>query len=370
MIGLSLVATVFWVVVLCLGLEFYLQKTHAAFLPLMVDREYHRATAQFPYSAKYIYTYRHTDFNRLPDQPSKSELNFRPDTKPNGQATDADFTILTLGDSVTYGHLVYDTETYPAQLESLLTERGYQVNVFNAAVPGYCPDQYALQTAELAQFYRPELIIVNLNVNDLTDTFGVCLFQKKGVTLQQVAAEFHSLYYQAWLVDHAPAWLRNSLVFNRLLRAITFNNERVNLRCGYPHNPDHRFYLDKINLLIQRIKATVPAETKLLFTLVPNQSFFVPTDSPLQTPLSLQYRYDRDSLIELPELVNLIDLNQVIADNGYTQERAEPLFLTDQIEEGVNFGNKHLSAQGNGLVATLLAEYIQLHYALPTTPQP
>ena len=73
--------------------------------------------------------------------------------------------ILVLGDSLTAGYGLEQSEAFPVQLEERLRSAGYAVNVINAGVSG---DTTAggLARVEWALADRPDIVIVELGAND------------------------------------------------------------------------------------------------------------------------------------------------------------------------------------------------------------
>lgn len=75
-------------------------------------------------------------------------------------------TIVTLGDSFTYGKSVHRDESWPAVLGNL-----NGASVYNMAVQGYSPLQYAALLRQ-ALTLDPRIVIVGLNIpNDLSETY-------------------------------------------------------------------------------------------------------------------------------------------------------------------------------------------------------
>jgi hypothetical protein len=89
-----------------------------------------------------------------------------PSAKPPGVLR-----ILTTGDAFTSAEGVDTAQAWPRRLESRLAElrAGHPVEVLNFAVTGYGPNQYARVVREFAPLYRPDLILVELYVNDFED---------------------------------------------------------------------------------------------------------------------------------------------------------------------------------------------------------
>lgn len=73
--------------------------------------------------------------------------------------------ILTLGDSLTAGYGLIEADSFPAQLQAALTERGIDVDVLNSGVSG---DTTSAGRARLAWALsdQPDVVIVELGAND------------------------------------------------------------------------------------------------------------------------------------------------------------------------------------------------------------
>ena len=73
--------------------------------------------------------------------------------------------ILTLGDSLTAGYGLIEADSFPAQLQAALTERGFNVDVLNGGVSG---DTTSAGRARLewALSDQPDVVIVELGAND------------------------------------------------------------------------------------------------------------------------------------------------------------------------------------------------------------
>ena len=80
------------------------------------------------------------------------------------------FRILTMGCSTTFGWGVADGESYPAVLESLVHEAGYDhVEVINGGQPGYTSFQGMWLWEEVLKYYEPDLVLVGYVVQDARD---------------------------------------------------------------------------------------------------------------------------------------------------------------------------------------------------------
>lgn len=76
-------------------------------------------------------------------------------------------TILIAGDSLSFGWGVNRSERYSAVLERRLEARGRDVRVLNAAVPVHGIRDYYLVSKRLGKKYRPDIIIIGVNTNDV-----------------------------------------------------------------------------------------------------------------------------------------------------------------------------------------------------------
>lgn len=74
--------------------------------------------------------------------------------------------ILVLGDSFVWGYGVEEKDRFTEKLEALFTGR---VEVINAGVPGYGPDQSLLFLRREGRKYKPDLILCVVNLPDLFD---------------------------------------------------------------------------------------------------------------------------------------------------------------------------------------------------------
>jgi lysophospholipase L1-like esterase len=77
--------------------------------------------------------------------------------------------IVFLGDSVTYGHKLEASESYPSVLERRCLERGAAVEVFNVAIPGWSTRQQGIAYRTLAKKYRPDHVVLAVCLNDVPE---------------------------------------------------------------------------------------------------------------------------------------------------------------------------------------------------------
>jgi len=101
-----------------------------------------------------------------------NELGLRDDPvvipKPPGEHR-----ILSLGESSTWGHGVKRSETYSAQLESMLLQKGRAANVVNAGVPAWTIQQSAVYLAEEGRRLQPDTVLVYHQTNDFLPTGAI-----------------------------------------------------------------------------------------------------------------------------------------------------------------------------------------------------
>ena len=77
--------------------------------------------------------------------------------------------IACLGDSVTFGHMVEYTDSYPAMLEKRFAELGHRVEVFNFALPGWSTRQQRIAYQVMVRKYRPDYVILSFCLNDVAE---------------------------------------------------------------------------------------------------------------------------------------------------------------------------------------------------------
>jgi acyl-CoA thioesterase-1 len=73
---------------------------------------------------------------------------------------------MAFGDSVTAGYGLALSESYPAQLEQILKDKGYAVRVINAGVSGETTSG-GLRRVDFAISQKPDIIILALGGNDV-----------------------------------------------------------------------------------------------------------------------------------------------------------------------------------------------------------
>ena len=82
---------------------------------------------------------------------------------------DGEYRVVTLGDSCTFGKSVCEDETWPRQLEGLLSQElpaGRFARVANLGVNGFAGHEYHEMYFRLGEKLAPDLVVVGYNLND------------------------------------------------------------------------------------------------------------------------------------------------------------------------------------------------------------
>ena len=79
---------------------------------------------------------------------------------PEVRATKPAIRIVCLGDSVTFGWGVAEEDSYPRQLESILVQQGFDVEVINAGIPAMKPNHIAKWAEQHLRNLKPDLILI------------------------------------------------------------------------------------------------------------------------------------------------------------------------------------------------------------------
>ena len=85
-----------------------------------------------------------------------------------------DYTILVLGDSVSWGDQIHDiNDPYPQRLEEKLNQvlPGYTVEVVNAGVPGYSTFQELAYLKSKGLSLKPDMILIQFCLNDVIERY-------------------------------------------------------------------------------------------------------------------------------------------------------------------------------------------------------
>ncbi len=131
--------------------------------------------------------------------------------KPTGR-----FRIVAVGDSVTFGFGVNDTETFSAQAEQLLRRalHGADIEVVNLAVPGYETRQEVGLVKRYASALQPDLVLIGFYTNDVPDALADANSNRSGTTI----AAANPVKGQVLHMNPAPtSWVETQLRRSRAI---------------------------------------------------------------------------------------------------------------------------------------------------------
>jgi lysophospholipase L1-like esterase len=124
--------------------------------------------------------------------------------------------VLFLGDSITFGYGVRDSEVVTERVRSLLRQQGVDVEIVNTAVPSYNTEQEVASFERDGQRYRPDWVVVGVCWNDINDKSDVRV-NANGELVDAAAAGTES---EATFASSPTGYaLRNALKRSRLLYA-------------------------------------------------------------------------------------------------------------------------------------------------------
>ncbi len=120
------------------------------------------------------------------------------------------FRILVTGDAFSSAEGVDTDQAWPRLLEARLAEKlkGKKVEVLNFAITGYGPDQYEAVIQNFVPVYEPDLILLEVFVNDFQDVLNTNKSCQDSIGFTQ--PEQTGLYSVVRL-EHLRSWLRNHL---------------------------------------------------------------------------------------------------------------------------------------------------------------
>jgi hypothetical protein len=141
--------------------------------------------------------------------------------------------ILCLGDSLTFGNGVTEEDTYPRQLERLLTKTGppgRRYEVINAGVPGYDTWQEARYLAQDGARFKPDLVIIGFYGNDIV---------AKPTDIKPVVEESGLLRKEGWQ-GLIPRRAIHLLKRSRILLLLRDRYEKLMLEWNHSREYDHQ----------------------------------------------------------------------------------------------------------------------------------
>jgi hypothetical protein len=90
---------------------------------------------------------------------------------------DDEFRVLVLGDSITFGDFVLESETWTRRMEALTAGRGKRILFINAGLPGAGTAEELALYREIGHSVKPDLVLVGMYLNDAQT--GNLFFTKK-----------------------------------------------------------------------------------------------------------------------------------------------------------------------------------------------
>jgi lysophospholipase L1-like esterase len=287
--------------------------------------------------------------------------------------------ILFGGDSLTFGHAVDESESYPAVAGQVLTKEGLSVEVCNAGVPGYGFAATCKRLRRLRDTTEADVLVATYFLgNDFTDDIAQrsctvvagCMFGGPFGNLLQSSWRARlclrsrlALFCEIWLIEHAVDW--------SILPGFRFTAEQQELHDAMPEAQtaaclfldaprEYRFrpgvepvvalWLRDIEVSLRQLQRDAEGR-QVLVVVLPSQ-FHVDTD--LRASVLAEMHADaavlqlgnaQRHLVELCERVGLpcLDTTPVVAAAG----RPEAIFQQDHI---------HMSIAGNQVVGKVVAE--------------
>lgn len=298
------------------------------------------------------------------------EDGFRPTGTPLSEA-DA-LTIVTLGDSFTWGHLLENDQTYPYFLELELRQKGIPVNVKNAGVNGYGSDQQFLYFRDrILERANPDIVLWNINSNDIEENNFACLFVPSQDTFKQVSAVRNTSYLQGFFAKILPPSVRKTPVANMALSSLAPGWDRRTIGCrrntqtsaflSQEQEKKLQFFLSEMNELSKQY------DFLFVVSLVPNQHYTYrfsqgdPQWITLYEELSQILSSGDFPFINLGKGIEPY-LGDVESEETEGSEDYSPAHVSLEdffIDEGKDaWGHWHLTEKGNRVIGFLSAEEI------------
>jgi hypothetical protein len=118
--------------------------------------------------------------------------------------------VAVLGDSLAFGWGTGDAETYPAQLERLLSTGGSRVEVINAGFPGTCLGEKLAWYESGVRSFRPHLVVLTLAGDDVDgDLYWRVYTLQDGEAVRDAAGPETTPARRTrgcWRLPGAPGW--------------------------------------------------------------------------------------------------------------------------------------------------------------------
>jgi lysophospholipase L1-like esterase len=258
--------------------------------------------------------------------------------------------ILYVGDSVTFGFGLEDTETYPFRVQALLNRvLDDSIETVNAGVDGYSPRQECAYLTSEGLRYQPDLVVVSFVLNDVTEEGWL-----DGWQFQSTRDNRESLFGEL-------AARSNILYFVRMIGArMRFGNDiqrgarkAETLYIGhlayYPDRPEvqeaWRITLEDLGKIFNACRRHHIPVMLLVFPYM----FQFDNAAALSTPQRIVCNFAKENSIPVIDLLPVLDEHMKI-----TGTKPEDYFLDDL----------HPSPLGSRVVADTLAGFIRANRLL------
>ena len=134
--------------------------------------------------------------------------------------------IIFVGDSITYGWGVTLEESYHKQIERLLDDKGYDVDVMGMGIPGYNTIQEYHLINETALDFKPDILILQISPNDFERTVSIKEY-REGENLTLIPYHDYSIPFVIKKTKFTYFLMRNSHLFKFTnLKLYWFMNKR------------------------------------------------------------------------------------------------------------------------------------------------
>lgn len=298
-------------------------------------------------------------------------------------------TIMVFGDSFVYGYKMNDNETFPSVTQKILDSRNIPIDIINAGVPGYGPDQTYEYIRETIRIYKPNTIVWFINVNDIRDSNYACLYTKNIFgNYMRLPIYLQTLYLQGIIVKKSPDFIRTSPIINIAMQSLQHGPERRTIGCTIDENDPRTLSrgIDKLAYFINALKTeTRDKQIQVRYVLLPAEYYFSTTLSSNDSQEMKTYYALRDLLAKTT--TSFVDMNEAFATHmapdmvsirssrmkhnsymtisapdtnilGVSGTNTKNLFLANDGEPGF----RHLNQLGNRLLGTLFAHTVISDY--------
>ena len=258
--------------------------------------------------------------------------------------------ILFLGDSVTFGYKLKSyQQTFPYLIENILRSKSdYEVEAINSGVDGYSPWQEYIYLTNEGIKYQPDLIVVSFVLNDVSEKLGLVMFGGTGEGLQlkhTVSKKFEKLIEKSSIV-HFSRKIAKRIRFGSDIQEGAKQREVADVK-DLVYHPDRPGVQKAWETTLQNLgKIFDYAKSRHIPVMLVVFPFTFQFDdiNALSAPQKTVSEYAQRNNVPVIDLLPL--LFEQMEENGTTPN---DLFLDKD----------HLSPVGSGVVAEILANFIE-----------